>query len=239
MIKLFHHQTFVELLKKHLFLVLFTVIIFDSRGQSESRTTEYFDQLIGLNSLGLINGAEYTSPRRAKKSHAFYNVDEWQNGNLFYRGQLYKNVPMKFELVANRIAIQKTTNTRKKTSVAVQKEHLEWFEIDGNIFRKVKLNKRSIYVQEHYAGERVKLYETHRKKLEVNQNTYVLNYESKNELFLKKGTQIAPFKGKKDIVSIFPDKKKLINNFIRSNKLKVNSKSIGDINRLLEYCEGI
>ena len=64
-------------------------------------------------------------------------------------------------------------------------------------------------------------------------------YEDHTTIYLKKGDKFIPVSSKGDVKDVFTDKKKQINQFIRTNKIKFNNDKEGAIAKVASYYDQI
>lgn len=209
-----------------------------SYSQSTSeQVIQYFDQVIGLNDMGLIEGYSYKYPPLTKGSHAFFDRKGWIMGSVRYNESTYNDVELMYDLFNQQLVVKKINEVGEIYSVILDTKKVLWFKLKDVLFEKVENQGNPEFYQIHFRGKELILMERHQKNKEIDQSTFDLKYVANNVLLLGNKESLSKFKNKKSVYPYYPDKKEVINRFIRSNKLKINFNHIEDVKLLLEHCE--
>ena len=92
-----------------------------------SNAIEKFPQ----NQRGLFIGtAYYGVPFPVKRGHTFFSFDMPLKGDLYYNGVLYTNEEIQYDLRKDDVVIEHWAGQ----NIALVKEHLKWFTIEGHKF---------------------------------------------------------------------------------------------------------
>lgn len=197
-----------------------------SIGQSKSDTTsvlgavnharKLYTQRLGDNSL-LHNGVEHKHYRDEIESEAYLD-QEWINGSVFYDGQLFENVPLMYDMIAQRAV----TYFNGQVDIDLVTDKVEWFTIDG---RKFENFGTSFY--ELLDSGTAKLYARRRKKIDqkVGEKQITYSVSGTVHFFLYKGGEYIPVNRKRALVAALDDKKKELKQFKRENKLRFDKEN--------------
>lgn len=93
--------TAYQMPKNYSLIFSFLIISFSCFSQSFSKTEIYswYDSQIGIENSSLFQGIEYVEEHRMiNEKHKFFESNEYRKGRLIYDGQLYDNVPLKFNI---------------------------------------------------------------------------------------------------------------------------------------------
>src|SRR5688572_13255581 len=83
----------------------------------------------------LFNGSEYKKLAQTNDQHPFYRSDDWVYGSVTYSGEFFSNVPLLYDITADRII---TENYYNADELVLVNEKLENFSIGEYHFRKIK-----------------------------------------------------------------------------------------------------
>lgn len=101
---------------------------------------------IATSQSDLYNGAEHVFYNYKMIGTAYFITDDWQMGMVTYHGVLYKNVPMKYDLVRDKLVILHHNEFNK---IELVSERVDSFFIGGHSF--IRLNSYRIK-EKHQIG---------------------------------------------------------------------------------------
>jgi hypothetical protein len=79
----------------------------------------------------LYYGREYTGADNRIEGHAFFLINEWQNGSLHYMGQLYQNVPMLYDIATEELVVKHYAEVFR---IKLFNEKINYFILSGHLF---------------------------------------------------------------------------------------------------------
>jgi hypothetical protein len=173
---------------------------------------------------GLFNGIQYIGyPFTFKEGHPFFLTPEWSTGSATYDGVYYDKVLLLYDEVAEVVIIQDA-----KHRLQLHSSKLSRFTVANNIF--VRIEKDSLAANLERTGFYNLLYEggTSVLKKEVKRiREEVLNsvegvqrlIETKTTYYIKKQNEYYTVNTKKDVLNIFKDHRKDIQQYIKANNL--------------------
>lgn len=185
-------------------------------GQNQSLYKE-FDDTVGINNTKLSYGVIYKEKYRKKfrDNHNFFIDDSFKKGSVFYRGQLFNSVELKYELVDDFIVV-KINNQEQQISIIPEKTLVKKFSINNTKFI---YSKDFGFLEELLVRDEFSVLKKHQKTVKENRDA-----DYRYHTFRKKEKNILLFKNmfyeidsKRDFYKIFPDKKKQITSFYKSN----------------------
>jgi hypothetical protein len=237
------------------FYKLIFVLIFSisqnckSQTNSENSITNWFDNIVGIKNLGVNNGPLHTDPYiTSNNNHNYYISPDFSIGNVFYDGQFYKNIYLKYDIYKDLLVI-KTYGDYNYKGLELNKEKTNSFSINGEAFIHLNTTTNSLeiingFYEQSFLGDKIKLYTNHKKKREklikysnvydefTEEMFFIINY---NQTFYQ-------IYSKKDLIKIIPKLKKQIKDYYfmnskmeRNNKKEFMKNLIKHINNFLQY----
>ena len=187
----------------------------------------WFDEQVGIENTGLFNGIRYKELYRIKNGkHKFYKSPEFLTANLWYDGQPYYDIPLKYDLFEDQLIISLQTDAGSSI-IQLLKEEVAGFQLDGKQFvhlKGIEVFKSKDQVDGFYEvleeGNSLTLYKKHQKlRKKVLENKAILNEFRNDDLYyILHEDLFYPIKSKNDLIKIFPQRKKQINAFFSGNK---------------------
>ena len=183
---------------------------------------EAFDELIGQTNSGIFDGVEYYEryPVRNEK-HKFFKNADFKIGSVVYDRHPFLNLLLKYDVYGDELLVQ---NSEVLGSPVTQlyKEKIATFSIEKHDF--VHLNA-STEKNEPVTGffellqndTNLKLLKKHRKKM-IKKTDEGVYYEFKDDpwYLLQKKEAYYKLKNEKSILTIYPELKDELNEFLRS-----------------------
>ncbi len=210
-----------------------------SKSYNNSRAV-YFNS-IGP-SLGLYNGVYFKEyvPHNNDQGQPYFGTDQWVDGNLFYNGMYYENIPLLYDVVNDKLILDHSFGAVKLELIS---EKLKYFIINGHRFvRLVIINQNSPvstgFFELLYDGQ-TKLYaKWQKKRIEViNARELEVRYEDQNRIYINKGNQFYSVKTKSSVLHVLEDKKVVLKKYIKKSRLKFKSKRIESIAKVIAFYE--
>ena len=203
--------------------------------QTKENYLAVYDSIIGKENLPITNGLFHFNNFRINNNKDIYFLSEsFTKGSLNYMGQYYSNLDIKYDALNDQI-VYRPSGKSEKTGINLIKSNVNTFQINGLNF--VNLDKVDVEKVEFIKG----FYE---EKIKNNTLTfYIKHFKSKREVFINKNVFVefsdevsfviftnnkyTLISSKNNITKIFPDKKKVINEFYKENSdLKKKNKTL-------------
>ncbi len=219
------------------FIVAFSFFFVSYFSQSQTQNTQknyykWFDKQVGVENTGLNNGVRYKELYRIKNGkHKFYLSPNFIRSDIFYRGQPYYDIEMKYDLFEDQIIINLPTQQGFSTFQLI-KDLIDNFSINNKKFiqltnnevsnssnkisgfYEISFNSSNFILYKKYLKNRIKYLEYKVIYSEfINKYEYYIYYNNKYYLIEKKG----------DFRKIFPIQMKVISSFYYSNKILLKS----------------
>lgn len=187
---------------------------------SEETIANYFDQTIGNENLDINNGQVHVNEfRLLNNKHRYYPSEKFEIGNITYNNQDYFNVAIKYDMYKDILVYKPQAS--EVISINLIQEKVATFNINKRKF--VYLNNlftpsspiKSGYYEENFTGKNFTFYiKHHRDKKEVTKEAHVLTEFNDNyEYYIKKNASFYKLSTKKDLIKLFPERKRTINDF--------------------------
>lgn len=208
-------------MKKLLLLTFFCLTSFSALSQNNSKALFYtsFDNTIGQNNTPLSYGVIYKEKyiRRFKNNHNFFLNDQFKKGSIFYRNESFYNVELKYDIVDD-FVIVRIRNQKQIISIIPEKKLIKTFQIGDLKFINTKLG----FIEEVTVNDKFSIYKKYKKISHENfdqsykQHTFK---EKKAQFLLYYKEKYYAIKSKRDFIKIFPNQKKTIAKYYKSNRL--------------------
>ncbi|MES2647208.1 MAG: hypothetical protein V4717_10055 [Bacteroidota bacterium] len=175
-------------------------------------------------------------PHAFKDGIPYFLTDKFTNGEIFYDGLLYKNIPLLFDQVSNYVI-----TLAQFGRLELVNEKIVSFRIDGHQFKRLQedsLNKISTgFYEQLYTGPTEVLLKEKKSLREEIQSGVELTYliDGKRSYFIKKDNSYFIARSKKELLDICKTKQSELQQFIKKNKLNFKKDMANAIVRVAEY----
>lgn len=212
-----------KLQKKSLYLILFGILlnthVIYCQTSNEISTYNWFDKNIGVESLDFENGPAHLNFDRTISNHnRYYISQDFIKGNIRYNDQEYYDLLLNYDTYSDEL-ILKPYGEFNTTKINLIRNNISSFKIGTEKFINFKkLNStlfRKGYYEEFPAGNNVVLYIKHYKDKKKNSKEEIdlIEFIPKHEFIILKEGKFYPANDKKEIIALFPDSKRKINDF--------------------------
>ena len=184
---------------------------------------QYHDFLVPES--GLFRGGEYARYAFTfKEGHPFFDQDHMRIGSILYKGILYNNVPLIYDLVQESLVTNDVYNT---FLIAFINDELDSFTIENHIFIRLKeardLSQLRPGFYEQLYRHRSLLLKKERKTIREEISNTVDRYIDYNvSYYLKKGDTWYPVNNRRSLLHALQDKGPELKKFMRRNKLRLS-----------------
>ncbi|HCC71400.1 MAG TPA: hypothetical protein DEQ09_09665 [Bacteroidales bacterium] len=200
---------------------------------------EYFDNIYGDDER-LVSGHIYTGPARGSiKGHPYYFNDKWKEGSVKTSNAVFNGLKIKYDIYINHVILEYTSKDNSVRQVGLNTGNIVSVNIAGAEFIPLPEinNPFDLYLAEVICQGMVQYMVAKRKKLEISNTSGSYDYEYKKYVkqYLYYDGSLIPYRGKRTLYKIFPDKKRLIRKFNNKNSYKKSGNRIEDSKRLIDY----
>lgn len=215
---------------KKYFPLLFGMIALVTSAQNTTAISTQFDQTIGRNNLGYNNGTIHiNSLRSANDTHRYFNTDKYIIGTLVYDGQVYTDIPLKYDLLKD-IAVAKIDGENNALGINLITHKTNYFQFGGKKF--VNLNYQNAarpkfiegFYEEDLLSDQFAFYTKHAKESSevLRTNGVFYQYELSRKFVFQYQNVFYRLNSKGDVVSVFPQFEKEIDVFFERNTALAN-----------------
>lgn len=211
-----------------------------SQNQSDKATSyNWFDAIVGVENTGLYNGTEYQKQYRTKEGNdEFYKTSDFVEGSIVYDQQHYYNVYMLYDVYKDEIIVRLSTQSSLDI-IQLIKEKIESFSINNKLFVRVSNNENQGFHEVLFKSNYLTLYKKHIKQRVQRSDEDFAYYvfKDKKNYIIKYNHNYYTIKSKSDFFKIFPEQKKDINSFYKTNKTLFKSDYDLFLNKLSNHIE--
>ncbi len=177
----------------------------------------------------LYNGKEYIEFKKnmPEVGTLFFNSPEWEEGEVFYDGELYENVSMRYDLLRDKLIVEH----KGFSDIELINEKIKYFTIKGHSFVRLESkpdSKSAIttgFYDEIYDGATkvlVKRWKVTEEKVET-QFSMTLTFKDKSAIFILKDGVYYPVGSKSSALKVFGEQKSALKKFMSHEQIKYRS----------------
>ena len=213
--------------QKTIFLVLFGLFlnIYTTQSQTNDDIIVYnwFDKNLGLESLDFKNGLAHLNFDKTATNQNRYLTDEFKKGSINYNEQIYFDLFLKYDIYSDELVLR-PYDEANTTKINLIKDNIKSFIIGNEKFTNLKELNTSIfkggYYEEVLIKNNITLYIKYykEKKKSTKDEINLIDYVPKYEFILFKENKYNLISKKKEIITLFPDNKRKINDFYLMNR---------------------
>jgi hypothetical protein len=195
----------------------------------------WFDQQIGIENSGVINGEEYQPLARSLSSHPFF-LDIESTGSVEFKGQRYSNVQLLYDVVQQQVVLKYLDQTGVSRFVELEQSYIKTFRMSDNIFRNIEGKG---YYQVLIDNSYISLF-ARRVKIRNLKNGLV-QYDWLQSYFVILDGEWKALKSNRDAKKLFNEKTKqqAIAEFLRHEKIKVSRFRDDQLVKLILFCNAV
>ncbi|WP_300486416.1 hypothetical protein [Flavobacterium sp.] len=210
-------------------IIIYTLFFgfYKTQAQSEERyITKMHDSLVGKQGLAINNGYYHTNPYPLLNGkHRYYLSDTPLKATVLYENQYYYDIEIKYDLYQDNL-VYKPSLESGNIGIELIPQNVDAFTINNKKF--VNLGKKVSpmitfikgYYEENLKGNNFNFYIKHHKdRREIVNGTRTYNeFEDNNEYYIYRNDTYHKIASKSDLIALFPDLKKKINDLYSQNK---------------------
>lgn len=209
-----------------IFGLLLSIPTIHSQTVKEIEVYNLYDTTVGKQNLDINNGIVFTDPYSSAADNIYFDDDKFEKGSLSYEGQIYYDTSLKYDIYRD-ILILNPQNTSNFIGIHLIKEKVESFSIYNRKF--VKLNKEQFNLANFNSGyyeisensSEFIFYTQHNKKLthkKIGEDGIAYRFKRSSIYYLLYKKTLYNIDSKSEILKIFPDQKRQINEFYLTNR---------------------
>lgn len=178
----------------------------------------------------IFNGKEYLNyDKYYLRGHQFYKSDEEQEGEVYYEGYLFTKVPLLYDVVLDQMVVSEPNGSLQ---FKLENEKTAYFKVHGHTFIRLAadtlgpLGMRTGFYDLLSAGKAKVM--AKRNKRFIEQPTprgMEGEFLIEDKFFIRANDTYYPVSKKKSVLQVFPENKKELQKYIRSQRLKFKKES--------------
>lgn len=172
----------------------------------------------------IYNGIEHKGYLPLTEGIPYYGSKDWQQGNIVFEGALYKDVFLKYDLVADQVIVR---HPNQVTGVILFTPRVQSFSLGDKrfVYLPGKESELKTGIYEELVKGKVSLYVKRSKLIEesIVMNELVRKVAAKNFFNVFKDGDYYPVKKQKTIMPLIADKKNAVNSLMKASKIKFRS----------------
>jgi len=210
-----------------------------SQNSSIHQNEVWFDNLVGFENSGIINGPEYFAPGQGLDTHPFYGTRELSYESIVFQGQPYGKVGLMYDIYNDIVILRHRDKHGIFVLIEMDKVDVDGFTLYGHQFEKLSVATSNGKIQspQFYdilvKGETLNLIAKRRKITRVIGSRP--EYQNEEKFYFLINNQIFPINNRKNIYKAMSGENKRIKEFINKNKL--NTKGENDLISIARFCD--
>jgi len=203
------------------------------------KATALYTQTIDSESH-LYHGLEYVDYDKSYlEGHQFYRTDDGTEGTILYDGAQYSQVPFLYDLVLDQVIIEHPESSYRLSLIT---EKVKGFSLLGHTF--IRLEQDSLSGSPITTGfhdllvtgnTQVLVRRTKNIQERATMNGMEGEFHTKDKYYIQQHNRYYQVHSKKSVLQLFPDHKKELQKYARSNQLKFRKKREMAIMKLIQH----
>lgn len=213
-----------KIISLFVFGLLLNIPSIHSQIVKEIEIYNWFDKNLNIEALDIKNGhAHLNFDRTVDGQHRYYNSDTFKQGSVNYNNQNYFDLFLKYDIYADEVVLRPYDESNT-TKINLNKENISYFSINNEKFVNLKELSKSIfrggYYEETSINSDITLYvKYYKEKKKINKaETDLIEYLPNYEFVLLKDRKFSLINDKKEIILLYPESKRKINDFYFMNR---------------------
>lgn len=213
--------------------------VIDSSAYQIAKT--YFQNIVGAESH-LYTGEAYPKYDAGIKGDPFFMVTQMQNGDIFYDGSLYKDVPMLYDISRDKIIINRYNGNER---IQLLTEKIKYLAFEGHKFenfattegKEDNISKKLYDVL--FNGKATLLVQRIKNIKHGLKAEDPYSFVEEDAFFIRNENNLFVVNNRNDVLPALNDKKNEVKAFIRKNRLKFKKNKEGDLIKTVNYYESL
>ncbi len=212
-------------LKQPIFFSYFSILFFFLSATIQSQNQKvynWFDAVTGDENPELYNGVLYVEEFKViNDKHRFFKTDKFLQGNVSFNGNTYYDQDLKYDLFYDELLVKPKTAS-DVLLLQMVKSKIDSFTVKEHKFIKIN-NKENIrsnseFYEKLSENKKINLLKKHSvARLGKTDKQLYYEFRPKTKLFIFYNGIVYPANKKSDLISIFPEQKKLIRKIYSKN----------------------
>jgi hypothetical protein len=190
----------------------------------------WFDNQIGFENCGLLNGHEYLFPFRGANTHPFFFAEAGSKGWANYNGQWYRDIFLLYDLYSNQLILRHQSTEGQTKLMCFDAQYLSQFSLFGHHFTKINDHFYDIL----FAGNDWSFLVERKKITQVVLGR--VEFEEQKFFYIQDKDALKEYKGKESLQAMSPDPGGL-RNYLKQSKIKLGRKKEDDLVAVCSFIE--
>ena len=176
-----------------------------------------------IESQHLYNGPQYFIYDSPAEEHQFYRTEEWEIGSVLYDGQLFRGVPLLYDIVKDQLVARYKQGFG---NVALQSQKVGYFTLPEHTFVRVEADTgrveglRTGFYDQLYTGKtKVVAHRTKERQQDLSDRRVIIKFPQKDAFYLYKAGEYHPVRTKKSVLTYLEDQKRPLKKYLREHTL--------------------
>jgi len=233
------------------FLILNSVTCYGQKLNTDSLVRLNAIQVAKLNyqnmtagSSRLNNGVDYFDALHDKKQigHPYFISDDWEEGFVFYDGQLYEHILLRYNLLEDNIHID---HSQTHSTIKLIVEKIKYFGINNHTFVWIASDPEKIIKEGFYDilydKDKLKVIaRRYKTTLDITEGKVMeVKFVDKTKLFLFKDGKYYAITNKNSALNAFGESKSQIKKFLSQSKINFQSEPETALTAIAEYYDAL
>ena len=192
----------------------------------------WFDNIVGVENSGLINGPEYKVKLQGARTNPFFGTGE-ASGIVTYNNNAYA-IPLIYDVYTDELVAKHMSKSGRAWFIQLEKSQVTEFVLPGHTFR--NFGGERGYQEVIYDGENLQVLAKRTKRYEVKKG--IFNYVAADRLFIKMGEMWKAFTGTSGFTKVLADKahRKQLKEFLNQNKIggRLTNAELAQVGRFVD-----
>src|SRR5436190_5048316 len=214
-----------------LLIIIWSVASIPAFSQEGGGSIEaWFDNQVGFENSGLLNGHEYLFAFRGANSHPFFFAEGVSKGFVNYNGQWYRDIFLMYDLFSNQLILRHQTNEGQTKLMCFDAKELKSFSLFGHNFTKINDHFYDVL----FAGKDWNFLVERKKITQV--ITGRVEFEEQKAFYIQDQNGIKEYRGKESLQIMCPDPREF-QNYLKQSKIKLGRKKEDDLVAVCSFIE--
>ncbi|EPA00590.1 hypothetical protein A33Q_0063 [Indibacter alkaliphilus LW1] len=189
----------------------------------------------------VVSGGYYVDPAKNIEGHPYFDLRNFEKGNIQINGMLYTEVPLLYDIWQDEVLTFQPIHSKK---ILIRADKVEQFILEHTpkrIFIRLDENPGYTFHRNGYyellAGEELQLLTKHYKQTKANRDnlSYTDVFYEKSDFFLKKGNEIQLIRKRKQARDFLGLDNKALRDIFKGKNLRFKADKKAYLSVLVEY----
>jgi hypothetical protein len=189
----------------------------------------------------LFNGVEYKALPEPYEGFPFFGSEYVEAGSILYDGELYKNIPLQYDLVKDELIIEHYDQKGYVSMIKPHQTKISSFQLLDHTFVRIVGDSTAGVLREGfydvlYDGG-IKVLAKRKKNVseDISLGQLTVSFIEKNSYYIEKDGKYYSVKNKGSMLKVLQDQKKSLSQFASKNKLNFKDNREGAMAKLAAY----